>query len=166
MVANVLSDRISSPSSGCGKFWLPSRLTQTRYARQKGECPGGLRCASNFRQAVGLQIGRMSSLTSMGLVTGCLAGLAPGMLSWGSPEPSYALPLYHSRRSGRRRLCVAFLWSQIRSSDELAREARPFRPYGRAITGAICAGVHQGLYRCDTARCTRPDARCRRPRRR
>src|SRR6266478_7387223 len=66
MVANVLSDRISSPSSGCGKFWLPSRLTQTRYARQKGECPGGLRCASNFRQAVGLQIGRMSSLTSMG----------------------------------------------------------------------------------------------------
>ena len=32
-------DRISSPSIVCGKFWLPSRLTQTRYARQKGECP-------------------------------------------------------------------------------------------------------------------------------
>jgi hypothetical protein len=76
-------------------------------------------------------------------------------------EREVGLPLYHSPPSGRRRLHLAFLRSQIRSSDGAAgaaREARSFHPYGRAITGAVCAGVHQGLRRRDVAGRTRPDA--------
>src|SRR6266850_4464023 len=78
MAANVLSDRISSPSSVCGKFCLPSWLTQTRYARQKGECPGGLQGRAE-RVLVTSRDGWARALASvMRLDRAPAAGLCPG----------------------------------------------------------------------------------------
>jgi hypothetical protein len=56
---------------------------------------------------------------------------------------------------------LLFYGAKIRISDGAAgaaREARSFHPYGRAITRAVCASVHQGLRRRDVAGRTRPDA--------
>src|SRR5215468_1988793 len=42
---------------------------------------------------------------------------------------------------------LLFLRRKVRGPDGIAGKAQSFRPHGRAATGAICAGVHQGLHR-------------------
>jgi hypothetical protein len=54
------------------------------------------------------------------------------------------LLIYRSAPSGRRRPQLALLRSQIRGSLGAAGEGQSVRPYGRAITGAVCAVFTRG----------------------
>jgi hypothetical protein len=60
--------------------------------------------------------------------------------------------------------CVLlFYGAKFAALMELPEKARSFRPYGRAIAGEVCAGIHEGVHRCGVAERTRPAAGCSRP---
>src|ERR1700726_2039658 len=54
MVANVLSDRVASPSMACGRFWLPFRLTQPNMLVKRENVLKGC-VASRCAQGLGEQ---------------------------------------------------------------------------------------------------------------
>ena len=55
------------------------------------------------------------------------------------------LPIYRSIRPAVE-LHLPFLRSQIRGSLGTAGDGQSLRPYGRAATGAVSAGVHERLH--------------------